>query len=185
MQMVKKWWEVVQLPKWNWKKFNKDEKGLTLIELLAVIVILGIIAAIAIPSVNSIIKNTEAKAQKANAEHFISTAKLAIADRTIDAVGEDYSGTFDTTKLDHSDYDDLTVRQITLQHLVDGGYLEESNLEDPQSTSGYDLEGSYVVAAMMESESEEGEYVVKWQYFINLQEADGKTYFDEVAESAL
>ncbi len=37
------------------QKRLKNEKGLTLVELLAVIVILGIIAAIAIPSIGNII----------------------------------------------------------------------------------------------------------------------------------
>ena len=36
-----------------------NQKGLTLIELLAVIVILGIIAAIAIPSIGNIIQNSK------------------------------------------------------------------------------------------------------------------------------
>ena len=36
------------------KALLKNEKGLTLIELLAVIVILGIIAAIAVPSIGGI-----------------------------------------------------------------------------------------------------------------------------------
>ena len=40
------------------KRLN-NEKGLTLVELLAVIVILGIIAAIAIPSIGNIIENSE------------------------------------------------------------------------------------------------------------------------------
>ncbi len=37
------------------KKLLKNQKGFTLVELLAVIVILGIIAAIAIPSIGNII----------------------------------------------------------------------------------------------------------------------------------
>ncbi len=41
------------------KRFIRNEKGLTLIELLAVIVILGIIAAIAIPSIGAIIDNSK------------------------------------------------------------------------------------------------------------------------------
>ena len=43
------------------KRLN-NEKGLTLVELLAVIVILGIIAAIAVPSIGGIIQNSREKA---------------------------------------------------------------------------------------------------------------------------
>ncbi|MBY0222518.1 type II secretion system protein [Sporosarcina aquimarina] len=44
------------------QKKLKNEKGLTLVELLAVIVILGIIAAIAVPAIGNIIDNSRAKA---------------------------------------------------------------------------------------------------------------------------
>ena len=40
----------------NMKKQLNNEKGLTLIELLAVIVILAIIAAIAVPAIGNIIR---------------------------------------------------------------------------------------------------------------------------------
>ena len=40
------------------QKRLKNEKGLTLVELLAVIVILGVIAAIAVPSIGNIIENS-------------------------------------------------------------------------------------------------------------------------------
>lgn len=42
------------------KKILKNQRGLTLVEILAVIVILGIIAAIAIPSIVDVIENTKA-----------------------------------------------------------------------------------------------------------------------------
>lgn len=58
------------------QKRLKNEKGLTLVELLAVIVILGIIAAIAIPSIGGIIDNTRIKASKADAINAIEAAKL-------------------------------------------------------------------------------------------------------------
>lgn len=58
------------------KKHLKNQKGLTLIELLAVIVILGIIAAIAVPSIGGIINKTENDAKVAEGLQIISAAKL-------------------------------------------------------------------------------------------------------------
>lgn len=54
----------------------KNQKGMTLIELLAVIVILGIIAAIAIPSIGNIIQNTKIDAVKSDAIQIINAAKM-------------------------------------------------------------------------------------------------------------
>jgi type IV pilus assembly protein PilA len=49
-------------------KFKKNQKGLTLIELLAVIVILGVISAIAVPAISGIISSTKTKADAATKE---------------------------------------------------------------------------------------------------------------------
>lgn len=57
------------------KRLN-NEKGLTLIELLAVIVILAIIAAIAVPAIGNIINNSEIKAVKADALNILNSANL-------------------------------------------------------------------------------------------------------------
>ena len=62
------------------KKRIKNEKGLTLIELLAVIVILAIVAAIAIPAIGNIIANSKVKAIKADAANVLSSAKIYYSD---------------------------------------------------------------------------------------------------------
>ncbi|MBD2848214.1 prepilin-type N-terminal cleavage/methylation domain-containing protein [Paenibacillus sp. IB182496] len=56
----------------------KNEKGLTLVELLAVIVIVGIIAAIAVPAIGATIKNAEEKSDTAT-DKMIEEAALRYA----------------------------------------------------------------------------------------------------------
>ncbi|MED3571445.1 type II secretion system protein [Cytobacillus praedii] len=60
----------------NLKKRLKDQRGLTLVELLAVIVILGIIAAIAVPSIGNIIAKSKFDASKADALQVLNAANL-------------------------------------------------------------------------------------------------------------
>ncbi|WP_071395920.1 type IV pilin protein [Bacillus tuaregi] len=57
----------------------KNQKGFTLVELLAVIVILGIIAAIAVPSIGNIIEKSKFDAAKADAIQILNAAKLYTA----------------------------------------------------------------------------------------------------------
>ena len=61
------------------KRLFKNEKGLTLVELLAVVVILGIISAIAAPSIGGLINQTEDDATVAEGIQIINAAKLFMA----------------------------------------------------------------------------------------------------------
>jgi type IV pilus assembly protein PilA len=87
------------------KKFLKNDKGLTLVELLAVIVILGIIAAIAVPSIGSIISKSKDDAKIAEAIQIINGARLAhTSDSTVNTWTEatltDY-----VSKVEDEDYE--------------------------------------------------------------------------------
>ncbi|WLR50086.1 type II secretion system protein [Bacillus tianshenii] len=101
----------------------RNQKGLTLIELLAVIVILGIIAAIAVPSIGNIIENSKKDAHIANAEQMVSAARLAKA-ANVDG--------------------DIATNTYSMEHLVSEGFLE-SVPESPGNAGGYNKATSRVV----------------------------------------
>ncbi|MEW4284245.1 type II secretion system protein [Priestia koreensis] len=101
------------------KKVLKNQKGLTLIELLAVVVILGIIAAIAIPSIGNIIQKSKEDALKADAMQVISAAKTYVSANGIpDENGTVAAGTITKDMLkkyvdDVTNLDDYTVAVTT------------------------------------------------------------------------
>ncbi|GJM83929.1 hypothetical protein HMSSN139_64250 [Paenibacillus sp. HMSSN-139] len=55
---------------------RKEEKGITLVELLAVIVIIGVIAAIAVPLITGILNDTKTNARSATANQLYEAARL-------------------------------------------------------------------------------------------------------------
>jgi len=72
------------------KKFIQNrlnnEKGLTLVELLAVIVILGVIAAIAVPSIGNIVTNSKVNALKADGQNVLTAANMFFVENTVGTV---------------------------------------------------------------------------------------------------
>ncbi|MFC6465660.1 prepilin-type N-terminal cleavage/methylation domain-containing protein [Marinilactibacillus sp. GCM10026970] len=69
------------------KKMIKKENGFTLVELLAVLVILGIIVAIAIPAIGNVVDNAETKAADAEQSLVIDAARLYDIENDISSEG--------------------------------------------------------------------------------------------------
>ena len=97
-------------------KFIRNPKGLTLLELLAVVIILGIITAIAIPTFNTIIANTKKDAHISNAIHIAEAAKMLL-----------------NTKSTASD--SIIGNPIKLDTLISEGYIYQ--VKDPSTNGNY------------------------------------------------
>lgn len=102
------------------KKRLKDQRGLTLVELLAVVVILGIIAGIAVPNIGKIIDNTEKDAQVAEGIQIIQAAKLYSTSTKLDFASTPVAG--------HADVGIDTSSTVILRNTVLGEYLD--NIKD-------------------------------------------------------
>ena len=73
---------------------NKKKKGFTLIELIIVLAVMAIIAAIAVPSYNAIKENSARKADEQSRATVERVATMLAADGSLD--DDTYTITFDT-----------------------------------------------------------------------------------------
>lgn len=81
------------------KQRMSNEKGLTLVEVLAVVVIIGIVASMAIPAVGNIVEKSRGKTLVIDTINVMNAAKLYYLD-----TGE--------------------TKKVTLQNLKDANYLQ-------------------------------------------------------------
>lgn len=101
-------------------KLLKNKKGVTLVELLAVIIILGIIAAIAIPTIGNLIENQKQNAAEAEWANVLEAARLY-------KVAEPDATTVDLATLVSEGYITVAVGDVALD---DDAIYDE----DPETT---------------------------------------------------
>lgn len=147
------------------KKRIKNEKGLSLVELLAVIVILGIVAAIAIPAIGNIIDSSRVKAAKADAANVLSAAQIYFlenpdAEKFEGAAGEGAAGTGEATDVtDWKAYvEDLgTIKSFTVTKDNDGNTITTSG---ESGGKAYTIEKATLTQLDLDNGKEEGKF--KW-----------------------
>lgn len=136
------------------KKLN--DKGLTLVELLAVIVILGVIAAIAVPAIGNIITNSKVSALKADGQNAISAANIYFAE--------------------------TSEGSVTIEKLSEEGYMEDVGGLDVAGTVAR-VDTSGVSTIEITAEATNGNISVEFTSATNadINAADNKTGGDNVA----
>ena len=84
----------------------KNNKGFTLVETIAVIIILGVVLSIAVPSITNVVKSTNKNRMISDAETFISEVKEYVESDTIGNTPKDnkYKLVDIKTKLSKSPY---------------------------------------------------------------------------------
>lgn len=142
----------------------KNEKGLTLIELLVVVVILGIISAIAVPSVGGLINNAKIDAHIANAQQMITAAKLYVANNPVPSNTDTYIIYLSNDTAAKAVADQNAKNRL----LVEGGYLEESVnpfTKEPYKMTSYveviDTNGQYTYRVTLHPGVDYIEHVIK------------------------
>ena len=129
------------------------KKGFTLIEVIAVIVILGIIGLIAVPISNSVVKRSKEKLYNEQIDKIINACKNYILEN------------------DDADPDQNYTRYVLIEDLKSAGYLGKERLINPKTNK--EIEGSIQVTYT------NGKYTYEYagdvsRYYVTLSEySDG------------
>ncbi len=116
------------------KKLNN--KGFTLVEILAVVVILGIIATILIPAVGLIINKNKEDNYKNLKNSILSAAKVYMSDNRYNI----------NRNIDNISSEKIEDNKLTVQLLINNDLLSTNQIKNPMNSSQtLNLNDSYVI----------------------------------------
>lgn len=108
-----------------------NNKGFSLIEILAVVVILSIIGSIMFSTIGNVINETNEKVNTKNEESLISATKMFINDYKYGIVFDaNCSESVDNLKIDYINSSEIVDSKISGGLLYQFGYLKDDSLKD-------------------------------------------------------
>ena len=128
-----------------------NRKGFTLVEMLAVVIILGILATIMVPTITAVIEKNKDDNYKNLEKSIISAAKVYISDHRYDITLDPATSCNDnpTRNIESVDTVNLLESKLTIATLVNDGDLttnKDGKILDPKDNNqSLDLGGSYIV----------------------------------------
>ncbi|MEI3529752.1 MAG: type II secretion system protein [Bacilli bacterium] len=134
------------------------KKGFTLVELLAVLVILAIIATISFPIVSNVLEKSEKKAYDQQIKEFEKAAKNFETNNSNLLI-----------QIDENDEIQNISCYISLDTLKAGGYLEDKEIINPMDDSSMD---NAVIDLQYDAGSNQYKYVVHVDGNSNLTECE-------------
>lgn len=102
-----------------------NNKGFTLVEVLAVIVILGVLATITVPAVSTVIEQNKENSYENLQKSIIAAAKIYISDNKYEITLGGSCGT--ERPIQQISGTSITNSQIPIQLLVESGDLNDGN----------------------------------------------------------
>lgn len=108
-----------------------NNEGFSLIEILAVVVILSIIGSIMFSTIGNVINDTNEKVDEKNIESLISATKMFVNDHKYDIIfDKNCSGSVSTLNIISISSNAIINNEISGNLLYQYGYLRDNSLKD-------------------------------------------------------